>query len=157
MYTMRAKSLMPDDADTDLGRPKTTDDEVFLDAVDALDPAGTSRIRDRVESKTGWSLDESTAYRRLEKLSDRGELAKQIDGNKALWMTMETFGVVVSDEIFTDALRALEGINTTKEIANEVGFDETSTLIRLQKLQQEGVVSSRNQDSEGDTLWTLAN
>ena len=146
---------MPDDADTDLGRPKNADDEVFIDAVDAVEPAGTGRVRERVEQKTGWQLDESTAFRRLDDLTDRGKLAKQIDGNKAVWMTAETFDAVVSDEVFRDALKKLEGINSTEEIADETGVDETSTLRRMQKLEREGVVSSRNQDGEGDTLWTL--
>jgi len=146
---------MPEDADTDLGRPKNADDEVFIKAVDAVEPAGTGRVRERVEEKTDWQLDESTAFRRLDDLTDRGKLAKQIDGNKAVWMTAETFDAVVSDEVFLDALKKLEGINSTEEIANVSGVDETSTLRRLQKLEREGVVSSRNQDGEGDTLWTL--
>jgi Fic family protein len=151
--------IMPDDiedAQEGGGRPKTVDDDVFVDAVRESGISNTSAVRERVAEKTDWDLSQMTALRRLNELAERGEVVKKLEGRSAEWMLPETFETVVPDEIFLEAIDSLGGIQTVEEIAEKVGYNETAVLNSLQRLEREGRVTSRNANGNGDTLWIVS-
>jgi hypothetical protein len=148
---------MPDDVEAENGggRPKTEEDDVFIEAVGELGTPSTREVRDYVEKETDWGLSKTTALRRLDDLAAEGKVVKHLSGRGAEWMTPEVFDTLHGDSRFIDAIEELGGLQTTKEISEKTGFDETATLDRLQSLEREGKVTSRNKDGDGDTLWTV--
>lgn len=147
---------MTEDTKREGGRPKTVEDDVFTEAVKELGVTSTSQVRERVSDKTGWNLDKSTALRRLNSLADSGVIAKRVDGRKAEWMLYETFENVVPDNQFIEAIEELDQLASTSEISEETGYNETTVLKRLQEMERRGKVASRNQDGDGEVIWTLS-
>jgi len=147
---------MPEDDAHDVGgRPKTVNDDVFVNAVQELGISSTSAVRDRVAEKTDWDLSQMTALRRLDELAEHGKVVKKLEGKSANWMLPETFETSVPDDIFPEAIDSLDGIQTTEEIAKKVGYNKTAVLDRLRKLEHEGHVTSKTADADEEIIWIV--
>jgi predicted Rossmann fold nucleotide-binding protein DprA/Smf involved in DNA uptake len=148
--------MVKDEAEGAGGRPPEVPDEVLLETVkDLPGTPETEEVRSEVEKKTGWGGSRAQVGRRLDKIAAKGEVVKKDTGpGKAnSWMMPEKFKREYPDDVFVDAIRnAEQQPPTTEEVAEEAGFNKTAVLKRLQKLEREGRVSSRKQDS---TLWVV--
>lgn len=151
------KGIMTEDSEARGGRPTKADPEIFREVVEENGMCTTSEAHETVENRAEVSIDSSTARRRLQDLADKGEIIKRKTGASTTWMSRDAFEAVVDDNIFVKAIEQLGGLQTTEEVAEETGFDETATIERLQSLQDKGIVKSRNAGGDGATLWTVVN
>lgn len=142
---------MAEDTNTSGGRPTKIPPGAFADAVGELGSGTTSEVKDIAEENTNKTVDDSTARRRLNQLANSGEIVKRQSGSSNQWLSYEAFNAVVSDAKF---LREIDNqILTTEEVAERVGVDRNAACKRLQKLAEDGEVSSRNEGGDGATLW----
>lgn len=148
--------MVKDEAENAGGRPPEVPDEALIEGVEELPGIPeTEEVRSRVEEKTGWGGSRAQVGRRLDKIAAEGEVVKKDtgDGKANAWMMPQKFKQEYPDEVFVDAIRDADNQPpTTAEVTEEAGFNEAAVLDRLQKLEREGRVSSRKQDS---TLWVV--
>ena len=149
--------MVKDEAESSGGRPPEVPDEVLIETVDELPGIPeTEEVRTRLKEKTNWDGSRAQIGRRLTKLADEGRVVKRDTGaGKAnAWMMPEKFEYEYPDRVIKKAIHDAEDQPpTTAEVAAETNFNETAILDRLQKLEREGDVSSRKQDSS--TLWVV--
>ena len=148
---------MTEEAESSGGRPHKAEPEVYKEVVEDKGVCSTSDVHDEVQNRADTSFDISTARRRLNDLADKGEIVRRGSGGGHTWMSYDAFDAVVKDDEFIEAIRKLGGLETTEDIVEETGFDEHAVLARLQKLEDEGVLKSRNQGGGGSTLWAVRN
>jgi predicted ArsR family transcriptional regulator len=148
---------MPEDveeAQNGGGRPEKESDEVFLEIIKERGVCSTSTVREAVEERTGWDISQMQTRRRLNNLAEKGEVVKKEEGRSYDWMLPETFDAIAPDEIFLDSFDG--EMKTVEEISEDVVYNETAVLRRLQQLEREGKVTSRKPSGDAETLWVVA-
>jgi len=150
------KRLMTEDTESQGGRPTKADPELYIEIVEEKGMCTTSEVHETVENRAGVNIDSSTARRRLQDLANECEIVKRKTGSSITWMSDDVFETIIDDSTFLDAIQRRGELQTTEEVADETGFEVDVTLRRLQKLEDEKEVSSRNEGKDGSTIWTVS-
>ena len=151
------RAIVTEEAESSGGRPHKAEPEVYEEVVEDKGVCSTADVHEEVQNRANTTFDISTARRRLNDLADEGKIVRRGTGGGHTWMSYNAFDAVVKDDEFIGAIRSLGGLETTDDIVEKTGFDKHAVLKRLQKLENEGAVKSRNAGGDGATLWAVRN